>query len=729
MKSRSGGRSVASSVLSKPGGPRRGRALGSVAVFSLVAAWLVLLHPLVAFGQSASEQHTVNVPAELTANAASHGEVGVIVQLAPAGDASSNSTNGHKLLADMGEHPAGAHVLNQLGVVAMSASPEQLTGLSHSKLVTRIEPDTLLAPALDKSTPRIGATTAWAAGIRGDGQTVALIDSGVDTTHPALQGKVIYEACFTNGSCPSGAATQSGPGAARPCTLGLACEHGTHVAGIIAGNAGALSGVAPAASLMAIQVFSRSDSPADCGAASTPCPRARTSDVLAALDHVYEVRAQVPRLVAVNMSLSSDTASSNCDTSILAGSINKLRAANIATIVASGNGGASNGLGVPACISSTISVGATYSDRDAVWPLSNVSPALKLLAPGVAINSPAPGGGFSATTGTSAAAPHVAGAWALVAQKLQTQDVGKILDYLQSKGLSIPYPLPDGSVLQKPRIDVSGLANATLSLPPATSTQVGQPPPNACVDCLGVSGDFSGDGKADVFWYGRGRGNYLWTSNGDGTFSTMAYTNAGDGYIPLAGDFNGDRKSDIFWYSVAGGTNWLWTSLGGAQFAGSIAPPIFANMRPFVGDFNGDGFSDIFWYAPGAQTSWIFFGAPNAQFSGLAAPLVGGDYTPVVGDFDGDGRSDVIWFNPVGTDWIWRSLGDTRFSGDLAPQIDGPYTTAAGDFNGDGKADLLWYGGQGTSWLWTAVGGGNFTGVQYPVASDTSYVPFAGDFR
>jgi subtilisin family serine protease len=730
MRSRFYVRSAIAGVRPRRRRAQRARAFRALVAFAVVIVSLLVLRPLAAFGDTSASQPSVDIPSEVVEKATSTGQAGVIVQLAPAADPATNKAAGHKLLADVGEHAPDAHVIDSLGVVAMSATPDQLRGLARSKLVTRIEPDTLLSPALDKSTPRIGAPTAWAAGIRGQDQTVALIDSGVDTSHPALQGKVVYEACFSNTSCPNGLSTQlSGAGTARPCTLGLACEHGTHVAGIIAGNAGNLSGVAPAANLIAIQVFSRSDSAADCGAAAVPCPRARTSDVLAALDHVYDIRAQVPHLVAVNMSLSSDSASANCDASILAGSIRKLRDANIATIVATGNGGVTNGLGVPACISSTISVAATYSDHDAVWPLSNVSAALKLLAPGVSINSPAPGGGFSPTTGTSAAAPHVAGAWALVAQKTGTQDVGKILDFLQVHGTKVQYALPDGSVLEKPRIDVSSLATAGL-VPAVNTPSSAQMSPNPCVGCLGLSGDFNGDGRAGIFWYGRGSGNSLWNSTGDGSFTVTPQPNVPDGYIPLVGDFNGDGKADLFWYSKTGGTNWLWTSIGNGQFVGTMAPGMFANMRSFVGDFNGDGFADIFFYAPGDRTSWIFYGAPAARFTGLPTPFVGGDFTPFAGDFDGDGRTDIFWFNPSGWDYMWRSFGGNLFAGMVGPQIDGPYTAAVGDFNGDGKADIMWYAGAHTTgWLWTAVGNMNFNGVQYPIDGDTSYVPIAGDFK
>ena len=104
-------------------------------------------------------------------------------------------------------------------------------------------------------------------------------------------------------------------------------------------------------------------------------------------------------LVAVNLSLSSDSVLANCDQSILAAAVGKLKSAGVATIAASGNGGFATGLGVPACISATVSVGATYADRDVFWSQSNFSMSLDLLAPGVGIVSPAPGGTFSGTTG------------------------------------------------------------------------------------------------------------------------------------------------------------------------------------------------------------------------------------------------------------------------------------------------------------------------------------------
>ena len=218
------------------------------------------------------------------------------------------------------------------------------------------------------------------------------------------------------------------------------------------------------------------------------------------------------------MSLSSDAALPSCNTSVLAGAVTKLKSLGVATVVASGNSGATNGLGVPACISETVSVGATYADQDAVWPLSNVSADLDLLAPGVAIESPAPGGGYSPTTGTSAASPHVAGAWAIVAQRLGTSDVEQIRAFLVNAGKPISYGLPDGSTLVKPLLNLRTVAEGTgPAATTGTFTSVATDQ-SSTPGFTPVSGDFDGDGRADIFWYGNGGASWLWLSIGGGRF-------------------------------------------------------------------------------------------------------------------------------------------------------------------------------------------------------------------
>jgi subtilisin family serine protease len=86
--------------------------------------------------------------------------------------------------------------------------------------------DGLRQPSLDVSVPQIGAPEAWAAGFTGAGVTVAVLDTGVDVTHPDLAGKVTASRNFT--------------GEPDDDLLG----HGTHVASTIVGS-GAGSGAGP----------------------------------------------------------------------------------------------------------------------------------------------------------------------------------------------------------------------------------------------------------------------------------------------------------------------------------------------------------------------------------------------------------------------------------------------------------------------------------------------------
>src|SRR5207302_8189847 len=85
---------------------------------------------------------------------------------------------------------------------------------------------------------QVKAPDAWAQGFDGRGQTIAVVDTGVEANHPYLGGKVAEQACYSLGNaCPNGTPEQVGPGAAAPCQA-PECKHGTHVAGIAAGRYG-----------------------------------------------------------------------------------------------------------------------------------------------------------------------------------------------------------------------------------------------------------------------------------------------------------------------------------------------------------------------------------------------------------------------------------------------------------------------------------------------------------
>jgi hypothetical protein len=321
----------------------------------------------------------------------------------------------------------------------------------------------------------------------------------VDSTHPFLLGKVVEEACYSSTLtghsktfCPNGAEEQTGPGSGVPCPLDAqGCFHGTHVAGIAAGSgAGAgltFSGVAPGAQIMAVQVFSKFTSIADCGLFNTPCVGAYTSDLIAGLERVYAVR-NTRSIASVNLSLGAGSFTAACDGEPEKAMIDNLRAAGIPTVIASGNDGSPTSLASPACISSAISVGST-TKTDAVSSFSNVAPFMSLFAPGEAILSSVTGGGFAMLSGTSMATPHVAGSWAVLKQAAPTATVDQMLGALQSTGVAITDDR-SGAPVTRPRIRLD-LALDQLAPPTVTVTAV---TPNSGKVGLAVPVTISGTG-------------------------------------------------------------------------------------------------------------------------------------------------------------------------------------------------------------------------------------------
>ena len=452
---------------------------------------------------SASDRVLADKLARLRAMAQDKGStrliIGVRAAFAPEGELAASQALTQRL--DIGN--AQSTVLQRLSVItggnkavtrfetipflALAVSPAEFDTLTSDSNVLSIEEDALRKTTLAESSPLIGATTSSAAGYNGSGQAVAILDTGVDKTHPFLSGRVVSEACYSSNNtsyssatvCPGGATDSTATGSGVNC--GADCDHGTHVAGIVAGTGASFSGVARGANLIAVQVFSRFNSTYYCGGAAS-CVMSYTSDQIKGLERIYALRSTYS-IASVNMSLGGgqyyDQASCDSANSAIKASIDNLRAVGIATVIASGNSAYTNSMGAPGCISSAISVGSTWdvAGQSANW--SNCSEAsstvnkvacysnsvsfLNLLAPGSAINSSIPGGGYAVYHGTSMATPQVAGAWAVLKQASPGISVTNALNTFTSTGVSVT---DYRNSLLKKRID---LVAALASLVPATT--------------------------------------------------------------------------------------------------------------------------------------------------------------------------------------------------------------------------------------------------------------------
>ena len=352
------------------------------------------------------------------------------------------------------------------------------------------------------NTAIINADASWERGYDGRGWYVAVLDTGVRTSHEMFAGKTIKEACFSTvydnfstSLCPDGAAESEGPGSAVPPDQ---FGHGTHVSGIATGRQpiGALKGVAPAADLIAVQVFSFIPSWYDVGSF--------TSDQIKGLEYVYSLRTEYS-IASVNMSLGDSRYEDHCDSDPREPAISNLRAAGIAVTVATGNEMYCGNISAPACVSSAIAVGASdYNDRE--YHSNNWHPDLQdIFAPGVSIYSAGASGDTSYTTksGTSMAAPHVAGAWALFRQAAPTASVDEIEQVMKNKGVIINSNC-SMDLTQGPRLDVDAVVTHFLAQSAAPTAHAG---PDQTMD-EGDTGTL--DGTASEGYYGHGL-HYAWT--------------------------------------------------------------------------------------------------------------------------------------------------------------------------------------------------------------------------
>jgi len=269
--------------------------------------------------------------------------------------------------------------------IAASIPQAAIQGLLRNPRVTSIEPD-ITVYAIDAEldnawgVKRIGAGIVHDGDNKGTGVKVAIIDSGIDYTHPDLDANYAGGYDFVNDDTDP----MDDDG------------HGTHVAGTVAAedNESGVVGVAPEAKLYALKVLGADGS-------------GSYSDVIAALQWVVDNGIQVTNNSYGSSGDPGDTVKAAFDNAYAVGVLH---------VAAAGNSGTPPGKGdnviYPARWESVIAVAATdEGDNRARW--SSTGADLELAAPGVDINSTLLGGGYGEKDGTSMASPHVAGTAAL----------------------------------------------------------------------------------------------------------------------------------------------------------------------------------------------------------------------------------------------------------------------------------------------------------------------------
>jgi subtilisin family serine protease len=293
--------------------------------------------------------------------------------------------------------PSGLHRVAALAVAiaALCAAP--------AAAAVRSDPDLPDQWALRGDGP-MGAASAWARATTG-AVTVAVVDTGVDLSHPDLTQNL-----WTNpGEIPGngvdddadgyvddvhGADVLNGDGDPRDDN-----GHGTHIAGIVAArgdNGIGVAGVARRARIMAVKVL-------DSHAAGN------MSMVARGVEYAVAHGARV-----VNVSLSGGIPGPD-----IVAALDEARAAGVVVVAAAGNAGADIDVtpAYPAALTAPNLVSVTASDRrGALAPRASFGRmSVDLSAPGQEILSTARGGGYELRSGTSTAAAQVSGALALMA--------------------------------------------------------------------------------------------------------------------------------------------------------------------------------------------------------------------------------------------------------------------------------------------------------------------------
>jgi minor extracellular protease Epr len=295
------------------------------------------------------------------------------------------------------------HEFNHFNGVAITVPATALRGLQKNPNVLYVERDAevlAVSQTIDWGVKRVEPFDYWSQGYTGQGVRVAVLDTGI-AQHEDLKiaggaSMMSYTTSFHDDN-----------------------GHGTHVAGSIAAlhNDYGTAGVSPTASMYAVKVLDENGS-------------GYLSDVVKGLDWAITNKMHI-----VNMSLGTTSNSSTLESMV-----NKVYNHGILMVAAAGNNGNSDGTGdtvlYPARYSAVIAVAATdSSDRRASF--SATGPDVEIAAPGVSILSTLPGNRYGRASGTSMAAPHVAGVLAIMMNAYPDLTPAKLRTLMQKSAIDL----------------------------------------------------------------------------------------------------------------------------------------------------------------------------------------------------------------------------------------------------------------------------------------------------
>lgn len=282
-------------------------------------------------------------------------------------------------------------------------------------------------------------------GLTGDGVQIAILDTGIDQTHPELANSVIAEYCYCDdasgpfGCCPNGFDEQSGAGAAVDDH-----GHGTRVAGVAASRGVTTPGAAPDVEIVAIKVLDNLGG-------------GEVSDVVLGLNWILMNRPDVD-VVNLSLAVTTEIYAGDCDAQgtsppLFATPIDALRAAGVLTVAGTGNKGRDDIMNPPACIASALSVGGVWdadvgsqnkfgcvdatTAPDQVTCYSNSSGTTDLFAPSGLITTPNIGGGTVNESGTSFSVPMVVGCAAALLERFDAASLDQLEAALETSPTTV----------------------------------------------------------------------------------------------------------------------------------------------------------------------------------------------------------------------------------------------------------------------------------------------------